>query len=263
MHLRVINPNTTRAMTDLVGRAARGVAGPGTLVDAVQPTMGPASIESHYEEALAVPGLLEQVALGEAEGVDGYVVACFGDPGLDAARELARGPVLGIAQAAMHAATMVARRFGIVTTLGRTTGRARELVDRYGFAAACTGVRACEIPVLALEDPASGARDRVAEHCRRAVDEDGADAVVLGCAGMADLCADLSDRVGVPVLDGVAAATVLVQGLVTLGARSSTRGEYAPPPPKAMAGLLAGFEVRAPAPVPAGERPAQRQHARV
>jgi len=241
MRIRVINPNTTRAMTDLIGRSARVVASPGVLVDAVQPTMGPASIESHYEEALAVPGILEQVALGEADGVDAYVVACFGDPGLDAARELASGPVLGIAEAAMHAASLVARRFGIVTTLDRTRGRARELVARYGFADACVEVRACEIPVLDLEhDPDVLARV-VAES--RAVVEQGAEAVVLGCAGMTALCRSVSDEVGVPVVDGVTAAVLLAQSLVTMGLRPSSRGEYAPPPAKPMTGLLAGFEI--------------------
>lgn len=245
MHLRIINPNTTREMTDLIGRSARVVAAPGTLVDAVQPTMGPASIESHYEEALAVPGLLEQIALGEAEGVDAYVVACFGDPGLDAARELARGPVIGIAQAAMHAASLVGRRFAVVTTLGRTTARARELVDRYGFRDACVAVRACEVPVLAID----GARTRLVDECRRAVQQDGADVVVLGCAGMAELCAVIADEVGVPVVDGVAAGTVLAQSVVALGLRPAATGEYAPPPAKQMTGLLAGFEIRAGAPV--------------
>lgn len=247
MHIRVINPNTTRAMTDLIGRSARVVAAAGTLVDAVQPTMGPASIESHYEEALAVPGILEQVAVGEAEGVDAYVVACFGDPGLDAARELASGPVIGIAEAAMHAAALVGRRFSVVTTLGRTTARARELADRYGFRDACVAVRACEVPVLALEHP--GARERLTEECRRAVAEDGVDAIVLGCAGMAELCAAIADEIGVPVVDGVAAGVVLAQSLVTLGLRPGSGGEYAPPPPKPMTGLLAGFEIRAGVPV--------------
>jgi allantoin racemase len=247
VHIRVINPNTTRAMTDLIGRSARVVAAPGTLVDAVQPTMGPASIESHYEEALAVPGILEQVALGESEGVDAYVVACFGDPGLDAARELAHGPVVGIAEAAMHAAALVGRRFTVVTTLSRTRARAAELADRYGFHDACIAVRACEIPVLGLEDP--GARERLTDECRRAVEEDGADAIVLGCAGMAELCAAIADEVGVPVVDGVAAGVVLAQSLVTLGLRPGSDGEYAPPPPNPMAGLLAGFEIRAHAPV--------------
>ena len=248
MHIRVINPNTTRAMTDLIGRSARVVAAPGTLVDAVQPTMGPASIESHYEEALAVPGVLEQVALGESDGVDAYVVACFGDPGVDAARELARGPVVGIAEAAMHAATLVGRRFAVVTTLGRTRARARELADRYGFREACVAVRACEVPVLALEEP--GAFLRLRDECRRAVAQDGADAIVLGCAGMAELCAAISEEVGVPVVDGIAAGVVLAQSLVALGLRPASGGEYAPPPPKPMLGLLAGFEIRTDVPLP-------------
>lgn len=243
MRIRVVNPNTTASMTAAIGRAATAVAGPGTIVEAVEPTMGPASIESHYEEALAVPGLLEQIALGEQVGVDAYVVACFGDPGLDAAREVASGPVIGIAEAAFHAAAMLGRRFGVVTTLGRTTGRAHELAERYGFASLVTEVRACEVPVLRLEDPDSDARALVVEECR-AVLAGGADAVVLGCAGMADFCAEVSRAVGAPVVDGVAAATVLAESLVRLGLTTGRRGEYAPPPAKPMTGLLAGFERR-------------------
>lgn len=131
--------------------------------------MGPASIESHYDEALSVPGMLQQVAFGEEAGVDGYVIACFGDPGLDAARELATGPVVGIAEAAMHAATLVGRSFSIVTTLARTIGRAQDLVAHYGFASRCVGVHACDIAVLALEDPTSGAAAVIVELCRAAV----------------------------------------------------------------------------------------------
>jgi len=89
MRIRVVNPNTTASMTALIEASARAVAGPGTVLDAVTSAAGPASIEGHYDEAVAVPGLLAAVAAGEQEGVDGYVVACFGEPGLDAARELA------------------------------------------------------------------------------------------------------------------------------------------------------------------------------
>jgi len=246
LRIRVVNPNTTASMTDAIGRAATAVAGPGTLVEAVTSATGPASIESHYEEALAVPGLLEQVALGEQDGVDAYVVACFGDPGIDAARELATGPVIGIAEAGFHAAAMLGRRFGVVTTLARTTGRARELAERYGVASLVTEVRACEVPVLLLDDPDSDARALVVEECR-AVLAGGADAVVLGCAGMAAFCADVSREIGAPVVDGVAAATVLAESLVRLGLRTGKRGEYAPPPPKSVTGLLSGFTLPAPA----------------
>ncbi len=122
----------------------------------------------------------------------------------------------------MHAAALVGRRFSVVTTLGRTRARARELADRYGFREACVAVRACEVPVLALEE--RGARARLVDECRRAVRQDGADAIVLGCAGMAALCAAIADEVGVPVVDGVAAATVLAQSLVALGLRPGGAG---------------------------------------
>jgi allantoin racemase len=240
MRIRVINPNTTESMTAKIAKAARAVAGPGTLIEAVTSPMGPASIESHYDEALSVPGLLASIAHGETQAVDGYVIACFGDPGLDAARELARGPVLGIAEAAMHAASFLGRGFSVVTTLGRTAGRAWDLAEHYGMARFCLGVHACEIPVLALEtDP--GARATITQVCRAALDQDGSDAIVLGCAGMADLCAAISAELGVPVVDGVSAATVLVQSLVTLDLATSTRNEFATPPVKEYSGLLSPF----------------------
>ncbi|GAA4176939.1 aspartate/glutamate racemase family protein [Gryllotalpicola koreensis] len=241
MHVRAINPNTTESMTAAIGRAARAAASAGTTVTAVGPVMGPASIESHYDEALAVPGLLTEIGRGEADGVDGYVLACFGDPGLDAARELASGPVVGIAEAAMHVATLLGRHFSIVTTLPRTIGRAEELAERYGFRTACAGIHAVDIPVLELDLPGSDARRETTAECRRALAADGSDVIVLGCAGMADFCAEVSAELGVPVIDGVAAATRLVESLVALGLSTSRRGEYAKPPVKPYAGALADF----------------------
>ncbi|MET1007266.1 MAG: aspartate/glutamate racemase family protein [Propionibacteriaceae bacterium] len=230
----VINPNTTAAMTDKVADCARAVVGSSTEIVAVTNRSGPASIESHYDEAMAVPGLLAEISRLEADGVDGYVIACFGDPGLDAAREVARGPVLGIAEAGMHAATMVGRSFSIVTTLGRTIGQAEHLVARYGYAAACHSIYACEVPVLDLDEPGSEARKLVVELCRRAVEIDQSDSIVLGCAGMADFCEQVSDEVGVPVIDGVTAGVTFMEALLRLGLQTSTRSEYASPIPKTM-----------------------------
>lgn len=244
MRIKIINPNTTWSMTEKIGACARAVARPGTEIIAVSPAMGPASIESHYDEALAVPGLLQEIAVGEQAGVDAYVIACFGDPGLKAARELARGPVVGIAEAAMHMASLVGSRFSVVTTLARTTGQAWHLAEAYGMARFCAKVRACELPVLELEQPGSQARERITDECRRALAEDGCDTLVLGCAGMADLCEHLSGVLGVPVIDGVAAATTLAESLVALRLSTSKRGELARPLPKGMAGLLAGFALK-------------------
>lgn len=248
MRIRVINPNTTWSMTRLIGECAAAVAPAGVTVEAVSPAMGPASIESHYDEALAVPGILAEIARGEAEGVDGYVIACFGDPGLEAARELARGPVVGIAEAGMRAATYLGRSFSIVTTLSRTRGRAWDLASTYGVERACRGVHACEIPVLELET-SPDARERITQACREALALDESDVVVLGCAGMADLCAHISAEIGAPVVDGVAAAVVAVEGLVRLGLRTSKIHEYATPPAKPYTGTLADFALGEPADV--------------
>ena len=127
---------------------------------------------------------------------------------------------------------MLGRSFSVVTTLARTIGQAEHLVHRYGFADACRSIYACEVPVLELDDPASDARKLVVEYCRRAVEKDAADSIVLGCAGMADFCREVSEQVGVPVIDGVTAGVAFVESLLKLGLQTSTRSEYAAPLPK-------------------------------
>ncbi|MUM18539.1 Asp/Glu racemase [Mycobacterium sp. CBMA271] len=240
MRIRVINPNTTEAMTKGIGVVAESAAWPGTDITTVNPEMGPASIESHYDEALSVPGVLAEIRRAESEGTDGYVLACFGDPGLDAARELAAGPVLGIAEAAMHMASHLGRGFSVVTTLERTAGRAWDLAERYGMSCFCRGVHACDIAVLDLdENPQT--KEILIERCRSAAKNDGSEVIVLGCAGMAGLCRDISSELGLPVIDGVAAAVNLVQSLVAMGLRKSGQGEFAPPALKSYAGLLDSF----------------------
>ena len=244
MRIKVINPNTTQSMTDKIGQAARAAAAPGTEIVAVSPTGGPVSIEDHYDEAYAVPGLLGEIRTGESQGCAGYVIACFGDPGLDASREIAKGPVIGIAEAAMHAASFIATGFSVVTTLERTCVIARRLADRYGFRDVCRGVRGTDLPVLELENPHSGAYARILDECRHALAEDKSGAIVLGCAGMADLCSRLSKELGAPVIDGVAAGVKFVEVLVSLGLNTSKLGDYAPPIAKKYTGAFAGFAPR-------------------
>jgi allantoin racemase len=245
VRILVVNPNTTASMTAAIGACAARVTT--AEVIAVNPAMGPASIESHYDEALAVPGLLTEIERGERDGAQGTVVACFGDPGLDAAREIAVGPVVGIAEAAMHVATLLGRTFGIVTTLSRTIGTAHDLVQRYGFADRCVAIRACDIPVLDLDVPGSAARSVVTARCREVVERDGADTVVLGCAGMADFCDEVSAAIGVPVVDGVSAAVKLIESLIALQLSTSRRDEFAAPPAKPFTGAMEGF-ARTPVP---------------
>ena len=241
MHIRLINPNTTAAMTAKIGAAAERVAAAGTRISATNPEAGPVSIESHFDEAISAVGVLDEIRRGDAQAVDAYVIACFGDPGLLAARELSAAPVIGIAEAAFHFATLISTRFSVVTTLGRTTIIAEQLLHNYGFAQHCRRVRAAEIPVLELEHDSACALERIIAECRRAKAEDGIGAIVLGCAGMAEHSAEIGAAVGLPIVDGVSAAVKLAESLVALGLRTSKHGDLAFPPPKPFRGCFGYF----------------------
>lgn len=232
MRIVVINPNATASMTEKIAATARRVAGPGIVVDARTATGAPASIEGHVDEAMALPPLLREVRDAEAAKADAIVVACFDDPGLGACRELASGPVIGLCEAAVKAASMIATSFSVVTTLPRSVPIIEELIRRYGLAHQCRRVRAAAIPVLELETPGSNASVLVRDEIRRAVEEDRSEAVVLGCAGMSDLAPWLSEETGVPVIDGVAAAVKFAEALVGAGLATSKIGAYAAPNPK-------------------------------
>src|SRR5882757_569399 len=241
MRLNIVNPNTTAAMTKTIAAAATTAARPDTIIHAVSSAFGPASIEGAYDDALAVPGLLARIAEGEADGADAHVIACFDDTGLDAARALAEAPVIGIGEAGFHVATLIAHRFAVVTTLSRSVPVIENNLLRYGFERRCARVRATDVPVLELDNPASGARARIGAEIFRALEDDGAEAIVLGCAGMADLAASLSAEFRIPVIDGVVAAVVLAEGLAAAGLSTSKRGAFARPLAKSYSGLFARF----------------------
>lgn len=246
MRILIINPNTTASMTAKAAAAARTVVNPATEILARTSRSGPASIEGHYDGAVALPGLLAEIRDGEAAGADAAVIACFDDTGLEAARALARIPVVGLCESAVATAAMLAQRFTVVTTLERSRVLIENLVRHYGMGDRAR-VRAANIPVLELEDKASDALAKLRREIELALNQDGAEAIVLGCAGMADLCAHIGQVLGVPVVDGVAAGTQLVESLVNLRLSTSKRGELALPPAKPMAGLLEGFTLQAPA----------------
>lgn len=241
MRIHVINPNASAAMTAKIASAARSAASTDTEIVARQSSSAPATIECAYDEALAVPGLLACIRDGERARVDAHVIACFGDPGLRASREIASAPVLGIAEAAMRAASMLAARFSIVTTLKRAVGPTELLVDHYGLQRLCRRVRSSELAVHEFEESNDTVRRRIAEVCRLALDEDDAEAIVLGCAGMADLAADLSRELQVPVIDGVGVAVKFAEALIGAGLSTSKRGDFAAPPRKACVGVIGEF----------------------
>lgn len=225
MRILVVNPNTTASMTDKIGAAARRVASPGTEIVAVNPAEGPESIEGYYDEAISLSGLLKVIR--EAEDFDAVIIACFDDTGLDAARCVTDRPVIGIGEAAYHMASMISNKFSVVTTLARSVPALEHNLQRYGLWARCARVRSSEVAVLELEEPGSDACNRISAEIGRAVAEDRAEAIVLGCAGMADLGQLLEAEHSLPVLDGVTCAIGLAEGMVRIGLRISRRGGYA------------------------------------
>ncbi len=226
MRILLINPNSTQSMTDQAERSARSAALPTTVIEAINPTDTPRSIEGHADEAMAVPSMLKLIREGETKGFDAYVVACFDDPGLDAAREVAGGPVFGICQAAVQVAMTISKRVSIVTTLPRSVPIIEDLVQEYGATHHCRRVRSIDMPVLALEENACHTEDTLVQEIERAKREDHAEAIVLGCAGMSELCERLEQRCGLPVIDGVTAAVKLAEAYVSAGYRTSKAGAY-------------------------------------
>jgi allantoin racemase len=221
--ITVINPNTSAELTATITKAAQAVAGAGVRVTGIHPAVGVPSVESHAEEAIAAVGVIEQVRAHQAE-TDAFVIACFGDTGVAAAREVATCPVVGMTEAALQTACLVAHRFVVITLPARTIAHSNRVVRALGLEHRCT-VTAVDVAVAELVDGSTHLLDAFAEAARAA---DRAEAVVLGCAGLADLVDPLSDRLGVPVIDGVAAGIGIAAGLVAMGLNTSRASTFAP-----------------------------------
>lgn len=224
MKILVINPNTTASMTTKIGAAARAVARSDTEIVATNSQNGPASIQGFLDVATCVPGLLAEVV--RHPDVDAIVVACFDDTGVDAVRTMVSVPVLGIGEAAYHAASMISTKFSVITTLLRSVPGLENNLMRYGLAQKCVRVRATDIPVLKLEEGDHATLSKIRSEIREAIEQDKAEAIVLGCAGMSDLMTQLSEEFGLPIIDGVAAGVTFAEALVNNSLKTSKVGAY-------------------------------------
>lgn len=217
------------------GQFLQQAAQPVTTVDVWDVEGGPSSIESMYEEYLSVPGALGRIQEAAAGGYAGVILGCFGDPGVDAARELVTIPVVGPGEAAMLFAASLGHRFSIVTILDSVVHPLRRLARDVGVESKLASVRAVNIPVLELARDRKGTFERMLEAGRLARDVDGADTLVLGCMTMAFLGEHraLGEALGIPVVNPVHAALRLVESLVAMGIAHSKRAF--PTPPKMVA----------------------------
>ena len=230
--ITVINGNTCTAMTRSIDLAAQRVRSPQTQIVTVQPRSGPDSIECYYDEYLAIPGILERIVLDQTAA--GFILACWGDPGIEAAREITRRPVIGIAEASLYVANMLAPRWSVITTTHRVGHMVEKTVEKTGLRDRCASVRTTDLAVLDTEQHREATLSALIEVGQRALVEDGAEALCLGCAGMNGLDEALEDKLQVPVVDAVTAAVKLAESVISLGKMTSKRLTYRPPELKSM-----------------------------
>lgn len=217
----MINPNTTWEMTRSIEKCAKKVVNEDTIVYAVSPDIGVNSIECYVDEYLAIPGVLKEIVKGEEEGVDAFVIACFGDPGLQAAREITDKPVIGIAEAAIATAKMISPNFSIVSVLDRSKKITEDVVKNYGSMEFCKSIRSTGLSVLEFGLDLEKGLEALKRQSSLAVQEDGAECIILGCAGFVDFVEELKGSLGVPVLDGVMPAVKLAEALVSMNFKTS------------------------------------------
>lgn len=238
MKIKLINPNTTQSMTDSIYNMAVRYADADTEITAVSPLTGPDSIECYVDEYLAVPGVIQEVIKGDKEeNADAFIIACFGDPGLAAAREVTEKPVLGICESAITTAKFIAPYFSVVSVLDRSRKVTEDVVKAYGAESFCRSIRTTGLSVLEFgKNPEKGLK-ALAEQGRRAVEEDGAECILLGCAGFVDFVDRLREELGVPVLDGVMPAVKLAEALVKMNVRTSKANTWKAPEVKEIKGF--------------------------
>lgn len=222
MDIRVIAPVTSQECEARAFEQYSAGARRDTRISTVLLERGPASIESAYEEMLAAPGVLAQILEAEREGMDAVISNCMADPGVAAGREIASIPVIGPAEASMHLAAMLGERFSVVTVLERLIPALRRCAHASGLSQQLASVRAVNIPVLELTDRTRAATALVHEAIR-AVQDDGAHVIVLGCTGMAGLAGAVQQGLAqagindVPVVDPAMAALKIAEALVDMG----------------------------------------------
>lgn len=231
MRILVANVNTTASMTDTIASSARAVAAPGTEIVGITPAFGAESVEGNHESYLAAVAVQEAVLAYEGD-YDAVIQAGYGEHGREGLQELCDVPVVDITEAAASTAQYLGHRYSVVTTLDRTAPLIEDRLLLAGLSQRCASVRASGLSVLELEEDAQRTTEAIVAESIRAVQEDRAEVICLGCGGMAGLNEAVREATGVPVVDGVAAAVTIAESLVRLGLTTSKVRTYATPRPK-------------------------------
>jgi allantoin racemase len=231
-------------MTKGIDETAKKYARKDTVIVSVSNKKGPASIESNYETALASEGVLDWVIQANKESYDAIILACYGDPALEASREISDIPVYGIGETSMHFASMLGRKFSVITDLEREIPWVERDVRRFGLEAKFASARAPGIAVLELQSDFDSTLKGLISESKKAIIEDGAEVICLGCAGMAGYDEAVEKETNVPVLDGVVCAVKFAESMYDYKKGISKIRAYKKPEPKPLTGLPDHLEVK-------------------
>jgi allantoin racemase len=228
----VINPNTSASMTRHIEVELKRIKRPDTKLTVVCLDRGPETIESAYEEALAVHPTIELVGRANAEAYHAIIIACFSDPGLEAAKEISKIPVIGIEESSLHMAAMLGAKICILTPRKERIPSKRAHVHMRGLDYFLASVRSLDLSVAETDADPDKTKQRILEVAQKAVEEDTAEVIILGCAGMAGYAPEIEKKLRVKVLDPTTVALKMAEAMVDLGLVHSKRGLFATPPKK-------------------------------
>ncbi len=220
MKILIINPNSDKQMTHDILSSAREFSAGDFEVDCLPTPGAPEFIDTYQDSAAALPGMLTLLKQHEAD-YDAFIIACHCDPNLDLMKETSNKPMVGIGEASMKIATMLGHRFSVISTDARSVPNKEALIRSYHLQGLLASVK---FPTPALE--AESDEEKYLLTAQAAIEEDMAEVIVLGCAGMAGLDKQLQQKLEVPVLDGVVCALIIATGLVKYQVSTSKIRRY-------------------------------------
>lgn len=230
MKIMVINPNSSKQMTEHLEHVLMEIKNPDTELTVVCPPDAPDAIESAMDEAACTIPVLKLVEKANKEGYDACILACFSDPGLEPAREISNILVTGIEEISMHMAAMLGSKFSVMTLNQERVPSKESHVRRFKMEGSLASVRPIGMSVAESDANPELAKKNIMEVAKKAAEEDGAEVIILGCAGMAGYAEDVERELGIVVIDPSSVALKITEGMVAAGLKPSKRGLYAVPP---------------------------------
>jgi allantoin racemase len=230
MRILVINPNTNPENTKVIASALLPYQTGNLMVDVINPERGPVGLESYYHYDLAAIEVHKLVVSAEKQGYDGVVIACFGDPGIEAAKELVKIPVVGMAEASYALARILATKFLVISDCDTAVPRQIRYLKKLGTPDYQYAVIQIGLTVLDIIDDREGARDSMITKCRQALKESSAELIVMGCSAFSGLRSGLEQELQLPVIDPAVAGLHVCMTLVQMHLSQSKTLTYKTPP---------------------------------